>query len=362
MKTKYLIAAMLLSNSLFGSVPKAPSPVCVDENCTTSPPPLQGSKKWHPGHYLKTQGESTEGGYQESVNSQLGRTLNSDLIRGAFITYAWGTLEPTNGKYNWTPVYEHLNWMQSHGKYLIVDLTYKNFGSHGIGTLVPSDLRGSVVAGTSSNAAYIAALWRQAEMDRFIRFLQAFATEFDSNPALELVRTTESAPSFQNGAPADYEASVYAAQIKRMYAAMASSFVRTNATASVNSLNDNAAGLIEAAYQLGMGRSSPDAIDDNGARIFRGEQVQGQGTTVRDYRGLMPHEAIASQPTLAGKEGIRAPIEVVRWAVTNKVTHVAWVASLSGQSSWAEILNAIKQPESSLWAVCPKNYQACESQ
>ena len=359
MKTIFAFATLLLSPSLYGEVPKPPPQICIDNNCVSASMQSGDGKKWHPGHYLKTQGVSTESGYQESVTAQLNKTLGSDLIRGAFISYAWGTLEPSDGKYNWSPVHEHLNWLKAHGKSLIVDLEYKSFGAAGVGSLVPSDLQGSVVIGTSSNTSYIAALWRQPEMDRFIRFLRAFAAEFDGDEALELVRTSESAPSFQNGAPADYTSIAYATQLKRMYAVMSSAFVRTNVTASVNSLNNSAAELIEAAYQLGMGLSSPDAIDDNGARIFRGEQVSGQGTAVRDYRGLAPHEVIASKPTLDGKEGVRVPAEVIGWAVSNKVTHLSWVATLSGERSWAAILDAISRPSSALLAVCPKNYRSC---
>jgi hypothetical protein len=364
MKNTFLLMALAIATPVFGALPMAPAQVCVDDNCVAAPAPVISrlSKKWHPGSYLKTQGTPTVSGYQQSITSQIGKTTESELIRGALIAYAWGTLEPSNGRYDWSPVYEHLNWLQAHGKYLIVDLTYKNFSTTGIGSLVPIDLRGSVVAGTSSNAAYIASLWRQSEMDRFIRFLRAFAAEFDGHAALELVRTSETSPSFQGGAPGDYSAEVYAVQLKRMYSAMSSAFVRTNVTAAVNSLNDNAAGLIETAYQQGMGRSSPDAMDDNGARIFRGEQVSGQGPTIRDYRALMPHETVASQPVLEGKDGTRLPSEILSWAASNKVTHVAWVATLSGARSWDAILSAINQNGSSLWASCPKNYKGCELQ
>ena len=47
-----ILFAMLLSAASVADVPKAPTELCVDNNCLASPEPSTNGIKWHPGHYM----------------------------------------------------------------------------------------------------------------------------------------------------------------------------------------------------------------------------------------------------------------------------------------------------------------------
>lgn len=313
-----------------------------------------GAKKWHPGHYHKTQGTWNATGYCDIVTPQLTRATESANLRGEWVVYAWGAIETSNGVYDWSCVDSHVAYMASIGKYLIIDLAYKVF-SPSPGNIVPSDLTSRVVTGTGAQPVQIAPIWESDVADRYIRFLEAFAARYDSNPTVEMVQLSESAPSFGGGNPsATYSTSALATQLRRIYAAAAVAFDQTVFAPMINSLSNEAAGLIEYAYSQGLGLGNPDAFDDFGSQIFAGVQVSGQGTTVRDYRGLMPREAKASAPVLGGKDDNGPATNIINWAQTNDVTHLSWVSSVtSAGNTWSAILSAI--------AADPLLYTACPS-
>lgn len=319
-----------------------------------------GAKKWHPGHYHKTQGPWNATGYCATVTSQLTRATESTHLRGEWVAYAWGAIETTDGVYDWSCVDAHIAYLASVGKYLIADLAYKAF-SPSPGNIVPADLTSRVVTGTGTQPVQIAPIWEADVADRYIRFLEAFAARYDSNPTVELVQMSESAPSFGGGNPsATYSTSALATQLKRVYSAAAAAFDQTVFAPMVNSLSNQAAGLIEHAYSLGLGVGSPDAFTvsangdlDAGSLIFSGTQVAGQGTTVRDYRGLIPHEVKGSDPVLGGKDDNGPATNLIDWAQTHDVTHMSWISSVTRTgNTWSAILSAIAA-DPLLFTACP---------
>jgi hypothetical protein len=362
--------------------PKSPNGFCAaaapgQADCpATQPAPAPApGMKWHPGHYLKTQGnhgQADQTKYLDQVASQLPKTTDSDLIQGALVSYAWGAVEPTLGKYDWSPIYKHLNYLSAHGKRLIIDVEYKCFWSD-CSKLAPVELEpngscspipcedGKVWA---SGRATIVEVWDKSVMDHFLAMWQALAAEFDANPYVELVTTAESAPSLKSTNPPGYSTSVLAAQLQRLYTLWSSSFETTTCMALINALGNEVAGLVEDAYQAGCGQGGPDLGDTDGNIVFRGEDSGGNVAT-RDYRKLIPHFEIVSSSTLTGGFGtaVDTPAEVIAWGRANRVTHYAWVSSLSGEDSWANVLAAIKAVDLSDQMSCPTAYeQGCNTQ
>ena len=131
-----LVIALL--GSLFGlvlspsfAVAQQPNPptLCIEGSADCGL--VTGGIKWHPGHYVKTQGNpcSDQTIYFESIQSQLTNyVMSSTEFLGAIVKYGWGALETDNGVYDWSRVYANLDWHAARGKYLIVGVEHKCFG------------------------------------------------------------------------------------------------------------------------------------------------------------------------------------------------------------------------------------------
>ena len=79
---------------------------------------VAGGIKWHPGHYLRTQGKHCGdqtiyfGGIQRDLTNSV---MSSTEILGAVVDYGWGALETDKGVYDWSRVYADLNWRSAKG-------------------------------------------------------------------------------------------------------------------------------------------------------------------------------------------------------------------------------------------------------
>ena len=77
------------------------------------------SKRWHPGHYLKTQGDHSnpdQNAYLDPIlNGAAGisRAHSFAGFQGAVVFFSWGHLEPTVGNYDWAAVDTVLNRLSS---------------------------------------------------------------------------------------------------------------------------------------------------------------------------------------------------------------------------------------------------------
>ena len=365
------IAALLLGFSSFAaaqSLPSQPQQLCIQETGDCAFMSIFSDdnelRKWNPGHYLKTQGNhatKNKSDYVASVTSQLAKTRISNSIRGAEVHYAWGMLEPRLGEYDWAPVYEHLNYLSGHGKKLIVMVSTKCF-ENDCGNLAPKELDSQIHVSSKESPTSVIEIWESPNMRHLIAFWQAFAEEFDGHPALEIVSGSESTASLNGEDPSGFSKSGYASQLKRMYIAQASAFKNTNVIANINYLSNQLAGLMEQAYQVKIGRGMPDTKDSFGSLIFRGDCYD-EECGKRDYRGKVAHMAFVSYPTLSGRHGsdIDSPAEVIAYGLENKVTHFAWVGTMSGSDSWESIVAAVESTSPNGHVACPKQYDgACE--
>lgn len=313
--------------------------------------------KWHPGHYVKTQGtasQTNQDAYWSGVLGYYSRIDDSPYLRGAYVDIAWGAFNPTGAAYDWSRIDAALNALDPYNGRLLLAVGYKNFTTSA-GLICPSDLAAAHTYSTSSG--WITAVWRSAVMDRFISAMQALAARYDNDPRLELVTWSESAPSWAAVTPpADYSNLALSTQIQRLATSASAAFAQTNVFINVNSLSGQLTQIIETGYQNACGFGTPDAVDTNAIRLFRGETVSGEQVPPRDYRGLMPHHEVASQPTLGGKDDNGPPSNIINWAQANSVTHLSWVTTVStSPNTWAEILTAIAA-DPNLSVTCPTVY------
>lgn len=362
-----LVSIVISAPARGQSVPEPPQKLCVVEsgNCDDDPNiGSTGGVKWNPGHYIKTQGNPSKADPSDFLNS-VGRALNkvddSPLIRGGLVQYSWGMLEPSLGKYDFRPIQDHLDFLSSRGKKLILFVDFKCFGTD-CSNLAPAELSGEVITTTREYPTHIVEVWEEKNMNHYIALWEAIAARFDNHPALEIVMSGESVPSLQQQTPVNYTRETYANQLKRLYKAQGNAFKSTAVVANVNFLSGQVAGLIETAYLSGVGRALPDIFDSDGSVVFRGECLDNE-CGARDYRRQVPHVGIVSQPTLAGVHGAAtdSPREVLQYGAANKFTHYAWVSDEAGEDSWSNIISAIENDSGSVYAVCPRIYsQGCQ--
>jgi hypothetical protein len=335
-----------------------------EENCgaTDNPPTVTvpGLKKWNPGHYVKIQGnpsKSDRDGYISDVTRALRKVEDSPKILGAQVKYAWGVIEPSLGRYDWKPIYEHLNYLSARGKKLIITIDAKCFSTD-CKNLAPAELASEVFLTPRDQPTQVIEIWEEENMNHLIALTRAMAAEFDGHPDVEMILSTESTASLQGGDPVNYTRAKYAAQLKRLYSAQAAAFKSTNVVANINYLSGQVADLMEYAYREGVGRGMPDVEESTGSLIFRGACDQYE-CGIRDYRGLVPHFGLVSSPTLRGRFGTYndTPDDVINYGIENKITHYSWVAGEYDEDSWASIVKAIEAKNVTGHTECPKVYE-----
>lgn len=333
--------------------------------CVTIASAGAGAIKWHPGHYVKTQGQASDGQsyWDEVFNSYLPKALESSNLKGALVEITWGDFNTTGSTYDWTRADAVLAWAEANNKRIIFKLSYKHFDG-ALGILGPTDLETTDAVQTTTG--YLMAVWRQSVMDRFIAALQAFGARYDSNPRVEFITGSESSTgTWSAGTPSDYTKAAHSAQLQRLYPAIALAFPTTNTSASLNSIAGQLAILLEAAYVAKSGLNTPDAHDSCVAQMFRGTTIVCAGKTEdpvqANYRDLMAYHTIASQPTLGGKDDNGPPANIIDWAQINEVTHLSWVTTVSvSPNTWTEVKAAIAaDPLTNL--TCPAVYTSCNT-
>lgn len=312
-----------------------------------------GTIKWHPGHGLKAYDDvgKTDALTISDRTAVYPYLTTSDRITFVFLGNRWGRSNPAGSTFTWTVIDALLDALPT-GKRAILSFDYKAFAGGVTTYLCPSDLEEShlyVIEGSQS----MVAVWRQSVMDRFIAYIQAAGIKYNSDQRVEGVTWSETASGAFAALAADYSRSALATQLKRLYTAAAAAFPNTNVFADMNSLSGElggATGLLEYAYQAGIGMAGPDAKPETANTIFTGVTSASE-VPVRDYRGLMANHQIASSPTLT-EEG--PPANIIDWAQSHGVTHMPWYPT-HGTYNWSSILAAINADTNWLNA-CPIVY------
>lgn len=320
------------------------------------------AKRWNPGHYLKVQGnyaidDSGQQAYWDAITAKVDQRIeDSTNIVGVFAVAAWGVVNPTGTTYDWSYVDDFISNLASKTppKKLILQINYKSFrGTPLQENVMPADLVASHLIETNSGCT--AAVWRAAVMDRYIAVLQEALTRYNNNPAVEIITTSESAPSLGGGfAPGDYSNATLAASLIRMYQEVAPYAVKVNFAPSVNFLlPDYVPDLIEEQYQQRIMTAEADIDTAESDEVFRG-----LGGAVRDYRGSLGRINNASQPALGGKDDRGPPSNIINLAQTIGTSHLGWVSDEPSPNNWSQILAAIAA-DPTLATSCPSRYPSC---
>lgn len=321
-----------------------------DSPSVTATPIVTAYKKWNPGHGIKN---GVDRAFSTSEITSVNSSAHFKFLDGIV---TWGRIEPTIGNYSWSAVDALLAQAVAEGKKLVLAVSWKKFNTSSTTGLMPSEMIGNAAYSngyTVAGSGLCANMWLSSVMNAYIAMTQALAARYDSNPDLEIVLGSESTPSLSSGN--GYSRSALATQLKRLYVAAGAAFSHTVYTALINFLSGEVTELIEAAYQAGLGMSDPDAINSVASDLFKGTNRSGETAAIRDYRGLMPRYAIASGPTLGGKDDNGPPSNVINWAQANGVTHLSWINYQATPNTIAQIVTAIAA-DSSLNTSCPTIY------
>lgn len=256
--------------------------------------------KWHPGHGTRSSDDAEDSAAACLARGQASIDWLNDSVYMqdgfAVCMVRWGRINPSGSSYDWTIPDALLAYAKARGRRMILMVMFKAFNQSDSLNLIPADLRTAGYLATGLNSVgqsiCIGEMWDAVVMDRFISAIQAIGARYNSDAYFEGVTWPETATwgtnNVNNGA--------YSTQLQRLFTASKAAFPNSNVFANLNSLTVSGTSaiptLMEAAYQAGIGFACPDAREETGAQVFRGESG-----AIRDYRGTMPCLCVVSLST-----------------------------------------------------------------
>lgn len=218
--------------------------------------------KFHPGNYMLVYIGVTNANYRKAFAS----IADNPAILGVQKRYSWTDLEPTKGKYDFSEIERDLDYLQSIGKRLVIEV--RDTGKE---LPVPSYMRtpeysGGYFKGAASKQ-FMAQRWNPAVVERFSALLAALGKRFDHEPFLEAINFDETATGMR---PFQYAKSGYTPEkmrdgVKAIMSAAKAAFPNTVVIQYINFLPGKVAYLAdiaEHAYQIGVGLGGPDILID----------------------------------------------------------------------------------------------------
>jgi len=208
--------------------------------------------KWHPGHYIFV-GE-------EPLKPEI---LAIPHFRGVQKIFAWRSLEPSEGHYDFSALRADLALAKEHGRQIVVQLTFKSFtpGARNCPDYItgPGYGGGVYVANEGLNPV----IWNPRVNERFTALITALGREFDSHPHLEAVNLPETAPSLSRTVPqapeiAPYSEQVYFAALKAQMSALRRAFPRTVVIQYTNFPPSLLGQFTDYELEIGVGMGGPD--------------------------------------------------------------------------------------------------------
>lgn len=199
-------------------------------------------------------------------------------IAGAQLTFTWRELEPERDRYELQPLRDRVDFLERHGKRLVVQLQDVSFSER---VLVPEYLRTDSAfhggaarkyEGVDSAARFdgwVARRWDPAVRERFFRLLDVLGKEFDGR--LEGLVIPETAIGFHDPKlhPAGFTYERYADGIREMMSAARRAFPRSHVIIYANFmpgewLPGNDKGYLRSVYahadSIGAGVGGPDIL------------------------------------------------------------------------------------------------------
>ena len=205
--------------------------------------------KWHPGHYAFV---------------QFGKLDESHLyehFRGIQKTYAWRTLEPEMGQYDFSAIRADLEFLGKHGKRLVIQVQTKTFGAGQ--NYCPAYLTGPDYGGgvyRTRWGSFNPIIWNEAVNGRLNALYTQLGREFDREPFLEAVVIPESATTFENTdrEKLQYTADRYTRAVEAGMQAAREAFPTTVVIQYVNMPPESIQALSDYAKAHGVGFGGPD--------------------------------------------------------------------------------------------------------
>ena len=298
-KTSALFGSLLLMGVVHAQTSLQPNPppqICVNGKCVTTafptPSPAPGSVtriKWNPGHYMASNNNLHNG---DAISStELNNLSPYQNVIGYRMFVYWQALQPTSpGVYDWTVIDNTLAALaaMSPQRHLVVAVLpgIMNFTPPLDGNAIkgavptyilnnsaygPSPIAGSFGwwGGTGNGNTAVAALYRPAVMNEYIKLIQAMGARYDSNPLFEGVIFPETSwvigASADNGAT-DYSDASFSAQIATWLRAATAAFPSTN-VAVANTYLQYPTATQQLEQTLINGRALPSTADTYGESL-----------------------------------------------------------------------------------------------
>jgi hypothetical protein len=146
--------------------------------------------KWNPGHYILLPAKHD----RAVLESRIQELKDIPVVRGYQIRYLWSDLEPERDYYDFTQVLDDLNFVQSEGKMLVVQIQFKTFNNNQVyfpSYLLTPEFEEGIYQ--LKGGGYNLKLWNEDVLNRFKALITALGAAIDSHPALALFNLEESA-------------------------------------------------------------------------------------------------------------------------------------------------------------------------
>jgi hypothetical protein len=235
--------------------------------------------KWHPGHYSML--------YMTTTDSDMPLIINgiADMpgILGIQRTYKWKSLEPIEGRYDFSSIKKDLAALAAIGKRLVVQVQVKSNKSGQ--AFVPSYLLTGEYDGgiyNCTNGGNNAAYWNAGVQERMVALVEELGRQLDDYPNLEAVNFDETAPSTRDEVWLKAHLDDYLAGMMRVVLAAKQAFPHTVVLQYINWPVKPLPGMIAKFKSAGVGVGGPDVyVEDQGL-------AQGAYRYIRSVGGTLP--------------------------------------------------------------------------
>lgn len=220
----------------------------------TQPPPTK--RKFHTGHYIVLMRANDD-------QSVMTASLKPGVV-GFVKRYAWRSLEPALGTYDFAEIQSDLNWAAAYGMHLIVMIEDKTFLPE---RPTPAYLDSYTLPNNLSG--YTVARWSPYVVTRLNALVKALG-RFDSNAAFEGIATQESALSLDDATlnANDYTPEKYRDSYIDTLTAATTSLPTSRVFWFMNFLARNQnyiASIVDAVASKGVVMGGPDVMPDDAA-------------------------------------------------------------------------------------------------
>lgn len=210
--------------------------------------------KWYPGHYALVD--------NPVLSNFMNEIQNYPVVRGIQKRYYWDELETSKDVYDFSGLISDLDYMDSNGKYLVIQLQLQTFNNT---IRSPAYLQTPLYEGgvyNMSGGGWHLRMWNDSVVARLHRLIDALGKATDSHPALSLLNISESAmgapsePSLQSGWSSRVSASM--TNLSGLAYPLRASFPSTPTISYCNATAARVALFEGTALATGNGHGGPD--------------------------------------------------------------------------------------------------------